>query len=264
MKTRTIILPSSILLIILASTALLQLTSCAGSQPVCAGESNPSLSPRLITVTGDADVRVVPDEVVLTLGVETWNEDLEAAKRENDEHIKRVMDLTQHYEIAPQHIQTDHISIEPRYHDNYEKRDFIGFFARKNIVITLKDTAQFDDLLTDVLGAGVNYVHGIQFRTTALRAHKDQARALAIRAAQEKATALAKELGQSIGEPYTIQENHSGWWSPYNAWWGYRWGNSMAQNVIQEVGGESAITEESIALGQITVNAKVTVSFELK
>jgi len=36
--------------------------------------------PRLITVTGDAEVRVVPDEVILTLGVETWNKDLAVAK----------------------------------------------------------------------------------------------------------------------------------------------------------------------------------------
>ena len=40
--------------------------------------------PRLITVTGDAEVRVVPDEVMLTLGVETWNKELNAAKQEND------------------------------------------------------------------------------------------------------------------------------------------------------------------------------------
>jgi len=252
---------------------ILTLTACTGSQPVCAGESRfissvqddtNSSSPRLITVTGDADVRVVPDEVVLTLGVETWDETLEKAKRENDARIKRVIALAQSYAIGPQHIQTDHISIEPRYHDHYEKRDFIGFFVRKNIVITLKDTARFDDFLTDVLDAGVNYVHGIQFRTTELRAHKDQARALAIRAAQEKATALATELDQSIGEPYTIHENQSGWWSPYNAWWGHHWGNGMAQNVIQEISDGSATAGESMALGQITVNAKVSVSFELK
>ena len=40
--------------------------------------------PRLITVSGDAEVRVVPDEVILTLGVETWNKNMDRAKREND------------------------------------------------------------------------------------------------------------------------------------------------------------------------------------
>lgn len=219
---------------------------------------------RLITVTGDADVLVIPDEVLLTLGIETQDKELETAKRKNDERVKQVLALTQAYGIQPQHIQTDHISIEPRYHNNYEQREFIGFFVRKTIVITLKDISKFETLLADVLDNGANYVHGIQFRTTDLRKHKDEARDLAIKAAQEKAVALAGALGQEIGVPHTIQEVQGGWWSSYNAWWGSRWGGGMAQNVIQEVSGNALTGAESIAPGQITVNAKITVSFELK
>ncbi|MGD9365498.1 MAG: SIMPL domain-containing protein [Desulfobacteraceae bacterium] len=48
--------------------------------------------PRLITVTGDAEVRVVPDEVLLTLGVETWDKDLNIAKQKmTNEHKKSLM-----------------------------------------------------------------------------------------------------------------------------------------------------------------------------
>jgi len=220
--------------------------------------------PGLITVTGDAEVRVVPDEVILTLGVETWDKELAVAKRQNDERVKEVLALTQNYGIDPKYIQTDHISIEPRYRDNYEKAELTGYFVRKTIVITLKDISKFEDLLTSALEAEVNYVHGIQFRTTELRKYRDQARALAIKAAQEKAEALAQELGQNVGAPRTIQENRTGWWSSYNAWWGTRWGGSAAQNVIQEAGGDSPSSEGSIAPGQITVNASVTVSFELE
>lgn len=134
---------------------------------------------------------------------------------------------------------------------------------RKSIVLTLRDASKFEDVLSSVLGAGANYVHGIQFRTSELRKHRDQARALAIKAAQEKANDLAKELGQKVGKPYKIQEEQSGWWSWYNTWWGSRWGGGMAQNVMQNVAGPSG-AEGSIALGQINVNAKVTVSFELE
>ncbi len=93
--------------------------------------------------------------------------------------------------VAEKDIKTDHISIEPRYRDSYEQRDFVGYFVRQTIVITLQDITLFEDLLTDVLDAGANYVHGIQFRTTELRKYKDEARALAIKAAQEKAVAMA-------------------------------------------------------------------------
>jgi hypothetical protein len=129
--------------------------------------------------------------------------------------------------------------------------------------MTLRDLSRFEDLLSQALTAGVNYVQGIEFRTTELRKHRDEARALAIQAAREKATALAGELGQDVGEPQTIQEDQSGWWSGYSAWWGSRWGGTMSQNVIQEMGGTGWTGGSSVAPGQIDVTARVTVSFEL-
>jgi len=220
--------------------------------------------PRLITVTGDAEVKVAPDEVILTVGVETWNKDLGVAKAQNDERVRTVLALAKEFRIEQKHVQTDHISIEPRYRDNYERRKFIGYFVRKTIVFTLKDISKFEALLSRTLEAGANYVHGIQFRTTELRKHRDEARALAIRAAREKANDLAKELGQKVGKPYSVREDRAGWWYPYNTWWGGRSGGWMAQNVVQDYGLTSSVVGSSIALGQINVNAKVTVSFELK
>ena len=233
---------------------------------LCAWTADQSVSqePRLITVTGDAEVRVVPDEVLLTLGVETWDEDLIVAKDQNDAIVNKVLGLAADYAIDPQHVKTDYVNIEPRYrHGTYDEQDFIGFFVRKTIVFTLRDISKFEDLLTDVLGVGVNYVQGVQFRTTQLRTYRDEARALAIKAAREKAIALAKELGQEVGEPRMIREDKSDWWSGYGAWWGSAWGGAMAQNVIQELGGTSSATD-TLAPGQISVQARVTVNFQLE
>jgi uncharacterized protein YggE len=219
---------------------------------------------RLITVTGDAEVRVVPDEVILTLGVQTWDKNLDAAKRQNDEIVRRVLALADEYGIAPEHVQTDYVSIEPRYRNGYyEASDFIGYFVSKTIVITLRDLDKFEDLLASTLEAGVNYVHGVEFRTTELRKHRDEARALAVQAAREKAEAMSGELDQKVGEPLQITEVQTGWWSGYNAWWGSRWGSGMAQNVIQEAGTAGMSAEGSLAPGQINVNARVSVTFEI-
>lgn len=252
MKTTTM------MIIIAALLLVFSLSAWTGNQMELA-------QPGVITVTGEAEVRVVPDEVILTLGVETWDEYLKSAKSQNDERVKEVLRIAQAYGVEARHIQTDHISIEPRYEDNYEKKNLIGFFVRKTIVITLKDISKFDDLLTSVIDADVNYVHRIQFRTTELRKYRDEARALAIKAAQEKANALAGELGQSVGRPRTINEEQADWWSWYNSWWGAGWGNNMSQNVIQEAGGSSSTTDDgTIAPGEITVNARVSVSFEFE
>lgn len=227
-------------------------------------EDKPNL--RLITVTGSAEVRVVPDEVVLTLGVEIGDKELQTAKNKNDQIAKKIINLGKKYKIDGSHIQTDFISIQPRYKDTWEHRNFLGYFVRKTIVFTLRDISRFENLLTDALEAGANYVHGIEFRTTKLRKYRDQARALAIKAAREKAEDLAKELGCQVGKPHSIQEEQSGWWSWYNYWWGGRWRSSMMQNVIQEAGSTipTDAGESTIAPGQINVRAKVAVSFELK
>jgi uncharacterized protein YggE len=218
--------------------------------------------PRLITVSGDAEVKVAPDEVIITLGVETWNEDLEVAKSENDQRVRKIIDTVKQHGVEEKHVQTDHRSIEPRYRDQWEHRTFIGYFVRKTVVVTLKDITLFEDLLSSVLKAGANYLHGIQFRTTELRKHRDKARALAIKAAREKAHALAGELGQKVGKPHSIQEGYGGW--GYFRGWGSRWGGGMMQNVVQQGAGGTAAGESSIAPGQISVTAQVTVSFELE
>ena len=221
--------------------------------------------PRTISVAGEAEVRVVPDEVVLTIGVETAHEDLDVAKEENDARIAQVFAVAQGHGVEAKHIQTDHVSIEPRYHDSYEKRGFIGYFVRRSVVITLRDLDRFEPLLAQLLEGAVNYVHGIQFRTTELRRYRDQARELAAVAAKEKAIALAGALGQKVGDPLTISEEHSGWYGWYGAWWGARRGGSMTQNVVQNVDGSAYLGQDStLAPGQIAITARVAVQFELK
>ena len=156
--------------------------------------------PGSIATNGEAVVMVVPDEIILTLGVETQDQRLSVAKTQNDARVRKVIAAAQAHGVAAQHIQTDFISIEPVYDDYVDRiEDPIGYRVGKTIVITLRDMSQFDGLLADALQAGANYVHGIEFRTTELRKYRDQARELAIRAASEKAAALAKAAGRSLG-----------------------------------------------------------------
>jgi uncharacterized protein len=210
--------------------------------------------PRLITVSGDAEVRVVPDEVVFTIGVETSGADLEAAKRLNDERIRRILAITKDYEIRPKDVQTDYLNIQPHY-DKNGKLDL--YYVRKSVMIVLKDITRFEAMIEAFLKAGGNYVPGIQFRTSELKKHREIARGLAIRAAREKAVKLAAELGQKIGSPYAIKENPTQWWSSY----GGRMRN-VSQNIAMAAEADSS--ESLIAPGSISVTANITVSFELK
>ncbi len=225
-------------------------------------QATPTASaPGSITVSGSAQVLVPPDEVVLTLGVETSDMVMAVAKRQNDEIIQRVLAVTTKYGIAPGHVQTEYVNIEPRYSSVATKANFIGYFVRKTVEIRLSDISKFESLYSDVLEAGVNYVQGVEFRTTQLRKYRDQARAMAIQAAQEKAAALASGVGQATGRVIMIHEDSSNWFGSYNSWW--RNSGAMYQNAVQNAGGGQFTEEGTLAPGQISVTAGVTVEFEL-
>mgnify|MGYP006298690131 CR=1 FL=1 len=215
-------------------------------------------APRLVSVSGEAQVRVAPDEALLVLGVETWDPELSVAKSQNDARVQQILALVDEYGIPPEHVKTDHISVQPG-ERGYEQRE--GYWVRKSIVVTLRDLSQFEDLLTAALEQGATHVHEVRFQTTELRQHKDQARALAVQAAQEKAAALTGELDQKVVAPHEIREEQIGWQSGYGGWWGYRWNSGMSQNVVQEVGGGVSIDGQTVAPGQITVSARVSVNF---
>jgi len=220
--------------------------------------------PRLITVNGDAEMLVAPDQVVLTLMVETWSKELSDAKSENDRRTKAILDLAKRSGVEEKHIQTDRMSVEPRYNEQWEHKEFIGFFVRKTVAITLNRAAGFEDLLSGALAAGANYVQGIDFRTTELRKHRDQARLMAVKAAREKAEAMSKELGASLGRPHSIQEGQNGWVPVYGEMPAAMGGRMMMQNASAGAGVAAPEGGGSTALGQISITANVTVSFELQ
>lgn len=214
--------------------------------------------PPLITVTGQAEIRIAPDEVVFNIEVENVDKDLQAAKRLNDERVGKMLALARSYQVAPENVQTDYISVEMKYSGDDEDSDgkkmprvFLGYAVSKTVVIRLKDISRFETLFSDVLKVGVSRIRNVEFRTTELRKYKDQARAMAIKAAQEKAIALTKEIGQTIGRAYSIREEGYERSSAYS-------NNSMA---ISESSSEE---ESTFAPGQISVAARVTVSFRLQ
>jgi hypothetical protein len=222
-----------------------------------------AIEPPLITVSGQAEVRVPPDEVVFTLGVESVDKDISVARKRTDDSVKEVLAIAKRNNVKPEDVQTSYISIQPKYSTDdldYEqrravKREFVGYQVSKTIAVILRDISRFDSLLSDVLKAGVTRLSNVEFRDSQLRRHKDQARAMAMKAAQEKANLMAREIGQSIGPAYWITE---GVVIPYAA-------ANVSQNRIDNFVGSasSSESESAIAPGTISVTAQVTVRFRL-
>ncbi len=158
-------------------------------------------------------------------------------------------------------IQASHFNIWAcDYCDSTRER----YHVSRTIVVTLRDVSRMEDLVTEALRAGMNGVRGISFQTTELRKHRDQARLLALRAAKEKAVTMAGALDEKIGRAHEIQELRSETVNWYDGWWWAPRLGGQSQNVSQNVGGSPPPTDGTLAPGQISVRATVSVSFELE
>ena len=222
----------------------------------------------LITVSGQAEVMVVPDEVVFRLEADNLNLDLNAAKAETDRDVKEVFALARAYKIAPQNVQTDYVRVNKRYTDYVQgkPREFRGYAVAQTIVILLKDISRFDSLLSDIIKAGISDVSDVTFRASEMRKYMDEARTLAIKAAREKAVALADAVGQRIGKANNITEVGMTVSSAY----GDDDDNSMSNSSSNysntssaEIGRNIPDNQGTIAPGMISITARVKVSFEL-
>ena len=221
-------------------------------------------SRRSVSVEGEAEVKVAPDRILLTLGIETSDKDLEKAKQLHDARTRAVIDAVRREGVEAKDVQTDYLEIEPRWDLTPRPENFIGYFVRKTVVVTLRNVPKFEEVLSVALASGVNYVLGVQFQTSELRKYRDEARVLAIKAAREKAVALAAQLGQKVGDPIEISELSNRWYSWYGrSWWGSRQG-SQYQNVVQNVGGDTLPEDGVLSPGRISVTASVRVIFELQ
>lgn len=241
MKT-TLRTATAVLLVLLAAAA----NASAQDKP----------EPRLVTVAGEAEVNVAPDEVVFDLTVSTFNKELRVAKAQTDERLKNIIALAKRHGVADADTQTDYVNLAPHYRGNNEARTLLGYSVRKDLVLTLRDVARAEGLLSELLDSGVTRVNSVGFRSSQMRKHRDQARDMAMRAAREKAAALAGAVGQKIGKAYSIEEDAP---SPRSY---------AAQNVMSNAGSyesdSSSASEGTLAIGLIKISARVTVKFELE
>lgn len=234
---------------------------------VCAAAQEIDKMP-VISVSGKAEIQVVPDEAILSLDFTKLDKDLQIAKKLNDESVGKILDLTRRFGIAPPDVNTTGISVDMKYEsirdpknrvydedgDEIGKKVFKGYEVSKTIVVRLRDISKFEDFFNETLKTGLTEVNKVSFETSKLREVKDQARDMAMKAAKEKATAMAGSIGQTIGKAVKITEGtvSNQYYSNFSA------NSNVRPSVI-------TVTENlaTFSPGTIKVEADVTVSFLL-
>lgn len=223
-----------------------------------AGEQSASL----ISVTGEAELFVEPDEITVSLTVEVQGKDLKSVQTKNDDITAKVLRVAiDKLRIDKKYVQTNHISIHPVYgcsdaklnNRRCQTQELQYYKTQKGIKIKLKDAELLQKLLDKSVEAGVARINSISFSYSDEDTLKRKARVVAAADAKEKAEDVAQVLGVEVGGPHTIRINHIGS-SSANLYKGARF---MA---MEAAGSEASNT---IELGQISIKAQVSVDFEI-
>jgi len=221
--------------------------------PVAFAQEN-FMHPRIISVSATAEIKVPPDEVQLTLGIDSHDKDLVVAKASNDERIKKLLALAHTAGVEAKNIQTSALTMGPVYSDEKIPK-LLGYQVSQTVTVTLTDVSKYEDLLTSFLKVGVNRVDGINFLVADPKKYRQDARLKAVRAAREKANTMAAELGQSLGKPWELTEEAAPEGTAYLS------ANVQQRSYIAALPEQEAPT---IAGGEVTIRATVRVSFQLE
>jgi uncharacterized protein YggE len=233
-----------------------------------ADETKPS-----ITVTEDATIDVVPDRITVLFGIETRNMDLAAAMRKNSDILKAAIAAAKECGVQELEIQTDQLSILPDWVQEFggsAKRGetFNGYIVRNSIAVNLGDAARAQELITNSLAVGVNYVLGVDFQTTEGKKYREQAREVALKAVKEKAEKMAAALGNTVGAPIQIFDDYLQLPQPQQrrscaVSWGHDRGCILDGDAVASCENSSE-PAQTVALGKLPITARVRVVFELK
>ena len=159
-----------------------------------------------ITVSGTGTVTGTPDQLVLSMGVQTSASSVSIALRQANEAASRVIRSLKAGGVRPADIQTSGLSIEPNYSNGSQVP--VGYGVSEQLTSTLRDLAKAGSQIQAAATAGGNAttVSGVSLNLADTSRLLARARAAAVRDAQAKASQFAHGLGRSLGPVISVSD----------------------------------------------------------
>jgi len=206
-----------------------------------------------ITTQGSAQMKVMPDSMVIFLYTQVVNESAETAKNRNSEIVDATIKALLNLGINRSDIETEQFSIFPNYNWTEGTQEIIGYTVSQNIKVNLENF----DLAGKVIDAAVNagaLVSYINFELSLKKQNelKEDLLSEATKDARIKADSIASGLGKRIINVVSVSTSDYGYY-PIPIF--------RAEPGIELVKVKEAVTD--ITPKKLELNAQVSVTFEI-
>lgn len=182
---------------------------------VCAAQPAPPPHPHILSVSGEGEVRAVPDQAQLSAGVVTQAKTAAAALAANSTAMNEVFKSLRRAGIPEKSITTSNFSISPQYPPyrqdapNEDRTQIIGYEVSNQVAVILDDVSKVGTTLDALVASGANQAGGVSFAIRDPKPLMTQARIDAVKDATAKAQTLAKAAGVTLGPIVSINEGGS-------------------------------------------------------
>lgn len=204
-----------------------------------------------VSVFGSAVVRVAPDSASIVVAVSRLDDRPEAAFDQAREGAQAVNGVLHDLENADYGSSRVTLSQESQY-SNGEHR-FVGYKAKIEFRVVLRELDKLDVLLTRLISAGANELSSVTFETSLLRELRADVRRRAVASARSKAELYCEAAGVAVGRVVAIEDTNPEVLS----------GRSEGHTSLERTTMDDTLEPGPIDPGVIAVGAAVNVIYEI-
>ncbi len=241
-------------LIIITASLLL-----AGAKHTMAESENPLPDALLasLSVNGQAELKVAPDQVVVDLGVSTIAASADEAMAANSASMQRVLSALRDLGLAP---KTRQFRIQPLWTPRPGKADpdwqatINGYKVDNSVIVESSDLSLAGAIIGRATTAGANHVNGVSFGLSQPRLHREAAIKQATENAASDARSLAAAAGQKLVRIVNLVLDHSDA-SPVQL---------RQKNMLRSVAMAEDAGGPPLEAADVTVRAAVSIRYEIR
>jgi uncharacterized protein YggE len=167
-------------------------------------EDCPSPTGRYVRVAGSAVLRLPPDRVSFSVGVETQHANVSEAFRANARKVDAVLAALKAKGVEARELQTSDLEISSRNPDGSPAR---GYRVANRVTVTREHAAGVGELIEAAIAAGANEANRLSFFVADPGAGQKRGLDLAFASARAKAETLAALAKQPLGDALCVSES---------------------------------------------------------
>lgn len=222
--------------------------SCLTTAAFAQTETKPF--PRVIEVTGSAEIEIAPDEVYLNVNLREYMKDktTKVSLNEIDKEFQKA--------LAALKIDLKDVSIEGanayyNYDYNYWRNEAkrTDFLASKVYVIKLPNLEKYNELMQKLDNKGIENAYLQRTDNSKIEEYRQQVKINALKAAKNKAKQMVESIGNQLGDVVFIREINGG---------------NMYQPVMYKTMSNAAMDASNSGGGEPVQMQKIKIRYEVE